>query len=97
MRADISHLADLDPENLKLTLEFIAIRTDLETKTTYGKIDHICKTGHISISSLMRIFSMEYEDAQNVINDLLLRQIIKKEENSYRIISKKKLKDYLSK
>lgn len=96
MKKDISHLANLDPDNLALTLEFIFRRTDLETKTPQGKIDYICKNEKISISRLMRVFSMEYPAAQKIINNLLLRGIIKKEETDYKIISKKKLKDYLN-
>ena len=59
-------------------------------------MENICKNEKISISRLMRVFSMEYPAAQKIINNLLLRGIIKKEETDYKIISKKKLKDYLN-
>ena len=69
----------------------------MKDKSKQEKIDYICESNQISITTLKRLFDLTYPQAEMIIKELLNIHAISMENNIYNIISTTILKDYLSK
>lgn len=87
-------VADLTAEFWQARMKTLVSST--KNKTKKEKIDYVYQGEHITITSLMRIFSIAYPKAETIINELLSRQIIQREKNGYQIKLRTELRNYLS-
>ena len=97
MEIGLSHLAELDPESLAMTLDFMARQIDSRIKTKKDKIDYICSLEKISISTFQRVFGMRFPDAQSIIERLINLKIIEPVKKGYHTLNHVALKNVLIK
>ena len=96
-------------EKADLTLQFLKARIktqeDLDNlsnlftmkgKTKNEKINYICESNHISITTLKRLFDLTYPQAERIIKELLDIKAIVIVGNRYNIIFSNLLKEHLN-
>jgi len=89
----ISWLIDLIKTEHLGVEDVIDILNNIEP--TFSKIDKLeclLMNGHISTSSISRLFGFGYAKSSNIISILLKKNIITKHENSYKILDKENFK-----
>ena len=68
----------------------------MKGKTKNEKINYICESNHISITTLKRLFDLTYPQAERIIKELLDIKAIVIVGNRYNIIFSNLLKEHLN-
>ena len=68
----------------------------MENKTIQNIINKVCNEEKLSLSLLQRHFCISFPKGAKIVEELIEKNIIKKLEVGYKILSKQKLKEQLT-